>query len=244
MEVHAHAHTARKKWTHYFWEFLMLFLAVFCGFLAEYQLEHKIERDREKQYMRSLLNDLKTDILNIDAVQQKNFGVKHIADSLFLVLTMPDYTRNTNSVYYLARTFSDRAFFYIREGTVKQLNNAGGLRLIRHKEIIDSLEGYQYAYSELLRLQELKELQLVNYREVMSRVFDIRVFETMVNGEVVRRPAGNPGLFSETKELLNNFLMKVHYVKRNTANLIQRLDEMKQKNIHLQEIIKKEYHLK
>ena len=21
MEVHAHAHTPRKKWTHYFWEF-------------------------------------------------------------------------------------------------------------------------------------------------------------------------------------------------------------------------------
>jgi D-aminopeptidase len=36
MEVHAHTHTApasggtgRKKWSHYFWEFLMLFLAVF-----------------------------------------------------------------------------------------------------------------------------------------------------------------------------------------------------------------------
>ena len=28
MEVPAHTHTARKKWTHYFWEFLMLFLAV------------------------------------------------------------------------------------------------------------------------------------------------------------------------------------------------------------------------
>ncbi len=40
MEVHAHTHTARKKWTHYFWEFLMLFLAVFCGFLAENQREH------------------------------------------------------------------------------------------------------------------------------------------------------------------------------------------------------------
>ena len=49
MEVHAHTHTARKKWTHYLWEFLMLFLAVFCGFLAEYQLEHKIEKDRAKE---------------------------------------------------------------------------------------------------------------------------------------------------------------------------------------------------
>lgn len=34
MEVHAHTHTQRKKWTHYYWEFLMLFPAVFGGFLT------------------------------------------------------------------------------------------------------------------------------------------------------------------------------------------------------------------
>jgi hypothetical protein len=48
MEVHHHAHTARKKWTHYFWEFLMLFLAVFAGFLAENQREHIVEHQRKK----------------------------------------------------------------------------------------------------------------------------------------------------------------------------------------------------
>ena len=53
MEVHAHTHTPRKKWTHYFWEFLMLFLAVFCGFLAENQREHFIEHRREKEYHES-----------------------------------------------------------------------------------------------------------------------------------------------------------------------------------------------
>jgi len=39
MEVHAQTQTPRKKWIHYFCEFLMLFLAVFCGFLAEYKLK-------------------------------------------------------------------------------------------------------------------------------------------------------------------------------------------------------------
>jgi hypothetical protein len=52
MEVHAHTHTARKKWTHYLWEFLMLFLAVFCGFLAENQREHFVEHQREKVLMK------------------------------------------------------------------------------------------------------------------------------------------------------------------------------------------------
>ena len=29
MEVHHYSHALGKKWTHYFWEFLMLFLAAF-----------------------------------------------------------------------------------------------------------------------------------------------------------------------------------------------------------------------
>jgi len=65
MEVHHHSHTARKKWTHFLWEFLMLFLAVFCGFLAENQREHYVEHQREKQFMKSLTEDLERDTLEL-----------------------------------------------------------------------------------------------------------------------------------------------------------------------------------
>ena len=68
MEVHAHAHTARKKWTHYIWEFIMLFLAVFSGFLAEYQLEHKIEKERAEKFLQSMLLDVRTNISNLDSL--------------------------------------------------------------------------------------------------------------------------------------------------------------------------------
>src|SRR6187401_380061 len=71
MEVHAHSHTARKKWTHYFWEFLMLFLAVFCGSLAEYQLEHKIERDRARELAQNFYEELKNDSVTV-ALKSKN----------------------------------------------------------------------------------------------------------------------------------------------------------------------------
>jgi hypothetical protein len=71
MEVHHHAHTPRKKWTHYFWEFLMLFLAVFCGFLTELQLEHSIEQQREKQNMKSMIQHLQTDTATIKRVNNR-----------------------------------------------------------------------------------------------------------------------------------------------------------------------------
>src|SRR5258708_5726966 len=67
MEVHHHAHAhGKKNWKDYFWEFLMLFLAVFCGFLAEYYLEHRIEKERGRQFIESFYQDLKTDTARIN----------------------------------------------------------------------------------------------------------------------------------------------------------------------------------
>ena len=89
MEVHHHAHDPavphhKKNWKSYFWEFIMLFLAVFCGFLAEYQLEHVIERDREKQYMKSLVRDLKKDTAFLNSAISKKQNRIKIIDSVFL----------------------------------------------------------------------------------------------------------------------------------------------------------------
>ena len=61
MEVHSHTHTERKKWTHYLWEFLMLFLAVTLGFFVENQREHLVENKREIVYINSFIEDLKLD---------------------------------------------------------------------------------------------------------------------------------------------------------------------------------------
>src|SRR6187399_715301 len=102
MEVHHHAHlasgethTERKKWTHYLWEFLMLFFAVFCGFLAENQREHYIEHQREKQYMITMLEDLKSDTIQLsDAIRYWdgiNNSIDSVADALILPLSFADF---------------------------------------------------------------------------------------------------------------------------------------------------------
>ena len=86
MEVHAHTHTPRKKWTHYFWEFLMLFLAVTLGFLVENQREHYIEHQREKQFVKSLFNDIKSDTANIAKIIIARFTKERMLDSLSFMM--------------------------------------------------------------------------------------------------------------------------------------------------------------
>src|SRR4026207_1832081 len=102
MEVHAHTHTARKKWTHYFWEFLMLFLAVFCGFLAENFREHQVEHRREKKYIISLIKDVELDITSL----QQSAAIRRMYINYYdsLVYLLKNYTDSgLNDIYFYAR---------------------------------------------------------------------------------------------------------------------------------------------
>ena len=79
MEVHHHSHPEgsghRKNWTSYFWEFLMLFLAVFAGFLAENKREHIIEKKRAHQFLQSMLLDVQTNMKNLDSLTQQDKAI-------------------------------------------------------------------------------------------------------------------------------------------------------------------------
>ena len=143
MEVHTHSHTARKKWTHYFWEFLMLFLAVFCGFLAEYQLEHKIERDREKDYMKGMLEDLYEDTVSINNSYQLAKAVSNGIDSLKHHLYNTDVVKeNVVAIYRLYGTYLRRFGIRFSDQTAIQLRNSGQMRLIRKRNVVKAMASY------------------------------------------------------------------------------------------------------
>ena len=110
----------------------MLFLAVFCGFLAEYQLEHKIERDREKQYIGSILEDLREDtiVLNDNINQFDEHLLRN--DTLIRLLNSPDIKSHGSDLYYLGRRASRSVRLAIHDATIQQLKNSGGMRLIRN----------------------------------------------------------------------------------------------------------------
>ena len=150
MEVHHHAHDPaaphhKKNWKNYFWEFLMLFLAVFCGFLAEYQLEHKIERDRESQYIESLIQNLRTDTSVLTRSINSNYK-KEAAWTFLLALATKDLSNPIISRQFYTYFLKGASvpIFRPNDATVIQLKNAGNLRLIRQKEVVDSILNYDF----------------------------------------------------------------------------------------------------
>lgn len=143
MEVHHHAHDPaaphhKKNWKSYFWEFLMLFLAVFCGFLAEYQLEHKIERDRASELAVSFYAELKVDsaavksaILFIETKDSALHYLKHHLKDSSLTTVSKEFSIN----YGRGLTVNTPAIFEPRAAILDLLINSGSLRYFKSKEL-------------------------------------------------------------------------------------------------------------
>jgi hypothetical protein len=194
----------------------MLFLAVFCGFLAEYQLEHKIERDREEKLMQSLLNDIVSDSVRLHAIVGARIEKTRIMDSLSSILNAHTTYSATNAIYnyavFVNRTIQYR--FVPSEGTMQQLKNAGGLRLIKKQYIADSITQYDASIRTLQRQQDLEESVMGDYRMIAHRFFDGRVFNSMMTPDNIPVPVtNNPPLNSFTRADLNEFNYKLFLVQ-------------------------------
>jgi hypothetical protein len=253
MEVHAHTRTTpasggtgKKKWTHYLWEFLMLFLAVFCGFLAEYMLEHKIENDREKQFIESLAADLKDDIGKIDEHiirEQKNII---LLDSLCHYLDTPSLARkNSDVIYYTARVGPRSAPFVNNSRTFDQLKNSGGFRLIHKTETSNRIMDYYSQFPWLRLLEGNYNREFDSYKEAAAKVIDPGIYRRQENPDgTINRSMDNPPLLSYNAALLKE--MEFHAVQMNGSrrSLMPLIQNLKKSAEDLLKYLQQNYHLK
>ena len=246
MEVHHHAHTARKKWTHYFWEFFMLFLAVTAGFLVENQREHYVEHLREKQFISSLLVDVKLDTANLNRIISARDLREKMFDSLTILINRPDRNKYTRDIYFFGRhiTRLSRIVFIYNNRTMQQLKNSGGLRLIRRRNAADSIIIYDAKVSALEKLEQ-REFNYVDFCLPSTyKILDGLVYDKMIYDETeIRKPDSNPALLNTTAQTLPEFNLTLHNVK--SVNRIYRRNaiELLQAAIQLINTLKKEYKL-
>jgi hypothetical protein len=245
MEVHHHPHTERKKWTHYLWEFLMLFLAVFCGFLAENQREHYIEHLREKQYMRSLLEDLRTDTATMKRVYNRAIIQGALLDSLIELGNYGPMNEANTSEFYMLHGKTTR-FLNIRfeDRTSSQLKNAGGMRLVRNIEVSDSIRQYWARIESLLRVRDRLEIAGENIGDLSSRIFFNKFF--IYGQEPLAPPMGiKPGaaLISNDPKLIAEYINRVFTKSVRTKIYMEDLNGALEMAQQLMTLIRNEYHL-
>jgi hypothetical protein len=184
MEVHHHSHTGhgKKTWKEYFWEFLMLFLAVFCGFLAEYQLEHKIEKDRLKKFMYDMTKNLEYDRTRIAINLPANYSERSSLDSFRNEIQHTVLGKaNIKKLYYYAFSVGGVGKVVFNKSTITQLRNSGQLRLVENDSLTNDIIDYydRKVYASEYFGQYLDDSQNELLTEIRN-IFSTIGFESML----------------------------------------------------------------
>ena len=249
MEVHAHAHTARKKWTHYFWEFFMLFLAVSAGFLVENQREHYVEHQRARIYATNLYDELKKDTTELNDLSR---NLKFVSNNLdtFCMLVKEDHKQSlTNGMlYYYSSFVTNVEYFSPNNTTIEQLRSSGNLRIMGNK-LAYKISEYDRKNRELEKEYSLSKVEFSKMEDLHFKVFDIYISEKMLGGPTVKPrdsvlrltniPVNNePGLMNQYTGWLK-FESGIYKYQSDRY-----LTPLKNLAIELLTILKEEYHLK
>ncbi|HEX3386215.1 MAG TPA: hypothetical protein VHS53_13540 [Mucilaginibacter sp.] len=248
MEVHHHPEVEKKGYKEYLLEGLMIFLAVFMGFVAENIREKITDHEREKQYMESLVKDLAADTANLRiGFPMKDMRVKAI-DSVFLFFETNAGSKTIPvDLYRLMRRATWDRLYSRNTGTINQLRNAGGLRLIRKQNVRDSLASYDWLWD---RLGYYNDTYLSNQHNEEA------LLEKMLNGNDMvhayrlnQKSAFQYALFSKSATIridpayVSEWLNMLDWQKLITLQDERRFKDLEFKAAGLCQLIKKEYGL-
>ena len=215
----------------------MLFLAVFCGFMAENTREHMVEHNREKKYIRSLIQDIRTDSLQISGWLQRYEKMKLGCDSVLAYFpATPEFTATwPRNMGIILSGFPD---FISTDQTMQQLKNAGGLRLIRNTAAIDSINNYDANVRDIQAEEGAISFYFVEITKKTNQLLSYRVISGMT------REITSKGFWIRydpiEMELLYNLVFKYRI---EIAGFMQELQELEEKGSRLVMFLKKEYHL-
>jgi hypothetical protein len=258
MEVHAHTHTPRKKWTHYFWEFLMLFLAVFCGFLAENQREHYIEKVRAKQNARSLVNDLKKDTMMVNRVIEEMKFSNRWTDSLIKYLINKPIEQIRNIDLFIL-TSSDELYspYTWSRATLEQIKNSGSLRYFTNDSIINRITSYDAMTHHMDEDYNGDEERLNRVVEKRNQIVDLNYPTEILSGYRSNKDSmmktdffnemaiKGPGLLTSNINDIKKYINEKLTIREYLENRGEReLPRLKKRANDLIILLKKEYHMK
>ena len=229
MEVHHHPHIEKKNFKEYLLEFLMIFIAVTLGFFAESYREHISDNTKEKEYIESLVQDLKIDqqglSQNISTMQS---GIL-MMDSMITILDHPSLIPNSSGqLYFLARLAPRLQPLPVNDKTYEQLKNSGNFRLIKNISTSNKIMDYYNKIPLVRLLESINETEFTQYKIIASKIFNPEIFiSTEGSGNALTRISGNPPLRTTDNELLQELSVFAVYMHGTKKGILGADEEIK-----------------
>ena len=238
------ASDSKRNWTSYIKEFLMLFLAVFAGFLAENYRESLNNKQREKDYIKSLIEDLKTDTTNLKITIDDSY--KRVRDLDTLLGIIPRLTGGYDSVLHQKMSSIRNYTNFIKaDKTMQQLKNSGAMQLIKNQPASDAITNYDLLNKNLDTYTTSLETMFQNLRVSRYELIDIvdlerdlktKTWEELTSTKKKYLLKTDPALFGKFNNQIYGF--------KNLSILIREKEEkIKMDATWLISMLQKEYNL-
>ena len=243
---HIH-HSSGKKFSNYFYEFLMLFLAVFCGFMAENFREEKVEHSREKGFMKTLVEDLKTDTSNLKTEIELGEIVSDRLDSLVQLLNEGTQKENVFLLYKLNNKSSRVVRVDFEDRTSSQLKNAGNMRLIYNNLVADSIRSYWSKIKVLENISNRLEDITNKAQDLSIQIFHNKYISISDMHDPIHSTSTilpDPKLINDNSELIAQYSNRRSHSLLVLRNYVLNLKRTTRQAVNLINFIEKEYQLK
>jgi hypothetical protein len=250
MEVHHHAHTERKKWTHYFWEFFMLFLAVTLGFFVENQREHYIEKKRAAEYASELLFDLARDTSRLNDGIDYYTWRENSQDSLISLLSTNNEQYDAPGFYSILRSMDTWRVPVGFSNTYDDLKTSGLLRYFTQDGIAGKLKSYYQQYINFSYYEDELAQYVKDFCEpFLDKYFEGKYYVTQNSSHLYDKPVfpvpqgQKLTITSLVKQALLNMTIRMRYKKIGFENVSSFGRSQKKTANDLIILLKKKYHL-
>ena len=197
--------------------------------------------------MESLIADIKADTTMLNTgISRKEDRIEAIDSVFTFFYNNKDVEKITVEFLKILRrtTFDQR--LTRNSITINQLKNSGNMRLVRNKEVVDSISAYDF---------NCERYDLYNEHYITNQQLDFRHLEKMVNASelspwyVKNTSLGVVGnipdsvIISVNLKELNEYLNLLNQIKAFARQEIVNFKRLRDNGMHLLMLIRKEYHL-
>jgi hypothetical protein len=254
MEVHHHPKVEKRKFKEYFFEFIMIFLAVTMGFFAETIRENITEHRRAKEFAESMLQDLREDTAQLKSyINYFDFAANNTDTLQQLLANAEPADIPSGKLYWYGLVGGAHRQFVPNDQTFQQMKSTGSLRYFS-KNVASAAAKYD-RFCRIIQSNQLVDGNIyTEVRKLRAQLFEFK-YNDIANAIYQTRLAdfnrihldsfmkSNPPLLSNNKALFNQYieLVRSRFFRRvivgdadSTLNLANSLISE----------LKKEYHLK
>jgi hypothetical protein len=248
-----------KQFKQYFFEGLMIFLAVVLGFLAENIREYISDQERAKDFAALLLKDLQMDTTALVVYNNYYINANNCADTLIKLLGENEPKNIPSGKLYWYGLFAAGSRYLVpNDATLKQLISSGSIRYFK-KNVAEEVAKYE----RCLRLIQNKDEQFLGIytetRKARALLFNFKYLEQANNIFALLNKDSPQKLITESPQvdafiksnppLLDNDVVKFNQFMEMIRSrflkqyVIYSTDALKQAKV-LMKILQQEYHLK